>query len=268
MVPPATETSRGSYKKKPATRPNPTIRASSSLFSAIAICSAATIATVNKLKSIAMPRRRRENRAYLGASALASGTPALTAMVPSPITGCCCPGSLQCKSSVGDDGLARRESRLVRGQIHGDGGHLLGGAEAAHGLAGDEHGAGLVGAADLAAEGGDAVVEGGRLDGAGADAVAAHPLADEVHRHRLGQADDGGLGRPVDVAVGRGPHGAHRRGDADDGAAALGQHARQERLDSAVDRLDVEVEGEVPILLRAVEHRAVMDEAGGVEQHI
>src|SRR5262245_48453245 len=207
MVPPANETSSGSYRKKPAMKPNPTTRARASLFSAVAICSATTMATKNRMKSIAMPRRRRENRAYLGASALASATSGLTGTAPSPITSCG-PGSLQRKSSVGDDGLARRERRLIGGEIHGDGGHLLGGAEAAHGLAGDEHRAGLVGAADLPAQGSDAVVEGGRLDGAGADTVAAHALGDEVHRHRLGEPDDGGLGRPVDVAVGRRAHGA------------------------------------------------------------
>src|SRR5262249_13821246 len=59
-----------------------------------------------------------------------------------------------------------------------------------------------------------------------------------------------------------------RGGDADDGAAAPGQHAGQERLDGAVDRLDVEIEGEVPVLLGAVEHGAVVHEAGGIEQDI
>ena len=48
----------------------------------------------------------------------------------------------------------------------------------------------------------------------------------------------------------------------------LRQHARQERLDRAVHGLDVEVEGEVPVLVGAVEHRAVMHEARRVEQHV
>ena len=48
----------------------------------------------------------------------------------------------------------------------------------------------------------------------------------------------------------------------------LAQHARQERLDGAVHGLDVEVEGEVPVGIGGVEHRAVMHEARRVEQHV
>ena len=50
--------------------------------------------------------------------------------------------------------------------------------------------------------------------------------------------------------------------------AAFLQHRRQERLDGAVHRLDVEVEGEVPVLLGAVEHAAVMHVAGAVDENV
>ena len=36
----------------------------------------------------------------------------------------------------------------------------------------------------------------------------------------------------------------------------------------AVHRLDVEVEGKIPILVRAFQHGAVMHEAGGIEQDV
>ena len=107
----------------------------------------------------------------------------------------------------------------------------------------------------------------------GADGVAADALADEVGRDRLGEADHRRLARPVDIAV---RDAADRRGarrDVDDGARfpALGralEHAGQEGADRAVHRLDVEVEGEIPVLLGAFEHRAVVDEAGAVEEHV
>ena len=46
------------------------------------------------------------------------------------------------------------------------------------------------------------------------------------------------------------------------------EHARQEGADRPVHRLHVEVEGEIPVLLGAFEHRAVMHEAGAVEEHV
>ena len=46
------------------------------------------------------------------------------------------------------------------------------------------------------------------------------------------------------------------------------EHARQEGADRAVHRLHVEVEGEIPVLLAGVEHRAVMHEAGDVDQNV
>ena len=46
------------------------------------------------------------------------------------------------------------------------------------------------------------------------------------------------------------------------------EHAGQEGADGAVHRLHVEVEGKIPVLLRAFQHRAVMHEAGAVEEHV
>src|SRR5262249_48292111 len=46
------------------------------------------------------------------------------------------------------------------------------------------------------------------------------------------------------------------------------QHAREERLDHSMHRFHVEIEGEVPILLGAVEHAAMMHVAGAVDEHV
>ena len=107
----------------------------------------------------------------------------------------------------------------------------------------------------------------------GADGVAADALADEIRGDRLGEADHGRLARAVDIAVRDAADRGRARRDVDDRARfpALGralQHARQEGADRAVHRLDVEVEGKIPVLLGAFEHRAVMHEAGAVEEHV
>ena len=67
--------------------------------------------------------------------------------------------------------------------------------------------------------------------GAGTDGVAAHALADEVRRDGFGQADDGGLGGAVNVAVGDAAHRGRAGRDIDDRAVAPLQHARQEGVD-------------------------------------
>jgi hypothetical protein len=43
---------------------------------------------------------------------------------------------------------------------------------------------------------------------------------------------------------------------------------RQERLDRAVHRLDVEVEGKIPVVVRALEHRALVHVAGDIGEHV
>ena len=58
----------------------------------------------------------------------------------------------------------------------------------------------------LAAGGGDALIERGRLHRARADRVAADALLDVVGGDRLGHADHGRLGRAVDEAVGHALH--------------------------------------------------------------
>ena len=46
------------------------------------------------------------------------------------------------------------------------------------------------------------------------------------------------------------------------------QHCGQERLDGAMHGFDVEVEREVPVLLRTFQHRALVHIAGNVGEHI
>ena len=94
------------------------------------------------------------------------------------------------------------------------------------------------------------------------------PLVMKSSATELGQRRDRGLGRAVDVAIGRGLDHAGCRGDVDDSAFAIFQHARQERADRAVHRLDVEVERKIPVFVGAIQHRAVMHEARGIEQDV
>ena len=64
----------------------------------------------------------------------------------------------------------------------------------------------------------DAVLPGGRAEGAGRDRVAADAVADEVGRDRLGQPDHGGLAGAIGVAVGDAPHRRSAGRDVDDRA--------------------------------------------------
>src|SRR3984957_15288127 len=125
----------------------------------------------------------------------------LLAFIGSPNT------TLQCKSTIDDEGLAGGEGALVGGEVDGDRGDLFRLAEPAHRLAVDERLAhGVERLAARLAERVDPPVERGALDRAGADGVAAHALADEVGRDRLGQANHRGLRGAVDVAVGDAAH--------------------------------------------------------------
>jgi hypothetical protein len=64
-------------------------------------------------------------------------------------------------------------------------------------------------------------------------------------------------------------HAGRGRRHVDDGAAApAGQHAGQERADGAVHGLGVQVEGEVPVFLAALEDGARVHDAGAIEQAI
>src|SRR5258705_2931448 len=93
-------------------------------------------------------------------------------------------------------------ARLVGREKDRERGHLLRPAEAAHGLAIDESlldlGARLAGRLRHVL---DAPFERGRLNSSWADRVRSDALLDEVGGDRLGEADDGGLCRPIGIAV-------------------------------------------------------------------
>src|SRR5712691_192809 len=96
----------------------------------------------------------------------------------------------------------------------------------------------------------------------------ANAFFDEIGGDRLGEADYRRFRRAVDVAERQAAHRGGDRGNVDDRAAALLDHARQKGADRAVHRFHVEVEGEVPIGLRAFEHGAVVHVARAVREHI
>src|SRR5262245_19046652 len=91
----------------------------------------------------------------------------------------------EAETAVDDVNSTGGEAGFVAREMQGQRRDLLGGAEAPHGLARDE---GLARVLDIA-EGRDAIVQRGGLDGAGADRVAADALLDEVCRDRLGEPD-------------------------------------------------------------------------------
>src|SRR5258708_1921714 len=109
---------------------------------------------------------------------------------------------LETETAVDDMQSPGSEARLVAREIDDEMRDLLGGAQPSHRLAVDEGLAHGLGAALRL----DAVVERGRLNGAGRDRVAAYALLDVVGGDRLGQPDDGRLGRAVDEAVGDAAH--------------------------------------------------------------
>ena len=115
---------------------------------------------------------------------------------------------------------------------------------------------------------GDPLAERGADDRAWADRVAADAVLDEVGGDSLGQPDHGRLAGPVDIAVRDAAHRGCARGDVDDRARPLVEHAGQKSLDGPVHGLDVQVHGEIPVGVGAFEHRAVVHEAGAVEQDV
>ena len=111
-------------------------------------------------------------------------------------------------------------------------------------------------------------VSDGESDGAGADGVAADAARHEDGRHRLGEANDAGLGRAIDKAVWHAPHARRHRGDVDDRATTGGHHAGQPGADDAVHGREVDFERPRPVPLVAVEDRPVVHIANGVNDHV
>src|SRR3954465_14432751 len=146
-------------------------------------------------------------------------------------------------AAVDDMGDTGSERALVAGKVDGKGSYFLRRAEPSHWLAAHEH------FAPPRPRGGGAVQHRGGFNGARADTVTANALCYEIGGDRAGQSRDSGLGCAVDVAIGRGLEHAGGGGDVHDRTAAGLQHARQERPERPVHRLDVNVEREIPILV-------------------
>src|ERR1700722_13603747 len=175
----------------------------------------------------------------------------------------------QGEASVNGVNGAGREATLVGCQVYCERRDFLGGTDPSHRLACFELFAHIFdGASLLCGERGDARLQRGRINGPRADCVASDAAADEIGSDGFGQSDDRGLARAVNVAVGDAAYRGRARRDVNDRSFASLQHARQERLNGAVYRLDVHAGGEVPIGLRAVEDGAVMDKSGTVEEDV
>src|SRR4051812_4190251 len=142
-------------------------------------------------------------------------------------------------AAIDEEVDAGGERAFVAPEIDRHGRDFLGGTQPAHLLAADEF------LASIRPSGGGAIEHRRRLHSAGADAVAADALSDEVERNRAREQRNRGLGRTVDITVRRWPQRRARR-DVDDAAAVAREHRRQKRLDGPVHGFDVEVEREVP----------------------
>src|SRR5881409_2232170 len=120
------------------------------------------------------------------------------------------PRILKLHPAVDEVRLSGNIARLIRSQEDGKRRDLLGLAEPAHGLALNEASLHLAHrfAGRLRAIF-DSTLERGRLDGPGTDRVCPDALADEVGGDGLGEADDRGLARAIDIAIGN----AADRGD-------------------------------------------------------
>src|SRR5579885_3170997 len=176
---------------------------------------------------------------------------------------------LQRHPAVDEMGLAGNVARFVAGKEEGKGSDLLRLAKPAHRLAIDKSLAYFIaGRSRRLRLGGDTLLERRGFDRAGTDRIAADALLDEIGGDRFGQSDYRGLGRAISIAIGHAADRGHRGGNIDDRAGSFRQHSRQKRLDHAVHRLDIQIKGKVPILLRAVEHRAIGDIAGAIYQNI
>ena len=165
-------------------------------------------------------------------------------------------------------GLSGDKGAFVASEVNSQSRDFLGCRNAAHGLARDELLAGFFVSADLFAKSLEAIFERGALNGAGADAVAADALGDEVDGDRFRQPDNGGLCGSVDETIGGADDRRSGRGHIDDRAIAAFEHTGKSRLDCAEHGLDVQIKSEVPVFVRGVQNRAMMDETRAVEQNI
>src|SRR5206468_2497125 len=111
-------------------------------------------------------------------------------------------------------------------------------------------GGGSGGGAGIGGEGGfeaSAVGAKLRLDGAGADGVAADMIAGVIDGDLAGEAEDAGFGGGVGGIVGPAVH-ALDGGDVDDGAAPAPDHGGDGKPAGAVDAGEVHIDHPLPAL--------------------
>ena len=165
-------------------------------------------------------------------------------------------------------GLPRDKGAFIAGQIDDEGRNLFGLGNAAHRLARHERLKRRLIAAHLFAQSLDPLVPARAFDGAGTDTIAPDLLTDVIHRYRFRHPDDGGLCRAIDEPIGCPDHRRTGRRHVDDRSTAPLQHSRQRRPDRAPHRPDIQIEREIPIRVRCLQHGAVMDEARAIEQDV
>lgn len=93
-------------------------------------------------------------------------------------------------------------------------------------------------------------------------AVTANALLEKIGCYRFGEPNDSSLGGAVHASINHTFYtGGHRR-HVNDIPRLLGQHLGQESPVHEVHAADVDVHGEVPVRLLAVQDGAVMDKPG------
>ena len=128
-------------------------------------------------------------------------------------------------AAVNDVNCAGGIGRFVGREVNRQMGDFLRSADAAHRLARNEgcpcrHGIGI----HI-----DALFEGGRFHGSGADGVDSDSVLHDIGCQATRQADHGALGGAVHKAVGRSLDAGGDRGHVDDAAAAAFDHGGQKR---------------------------------------
>ncbi len=99
-------------------------------------------------------------------------------------------------------------------------------------------------------------------------ALTRTALLDEIDRERFSKADYCGFGRAVDKPIRRAFDAGSAAGHINDAALFRGRHRGDERAARAIHRLHVEIERKIPVRLRAIEDRALVNEAGAIEENV
>src|SRR5208282_6760925 len=172
--------------------------------------------------------------------------------------------TLEAEATVNDVDLARCVAGFVRGQIDRQRRNFLRTTDAPHRLSRYKFRANFLNVTLSR----DPLLQGRGLHSSRADRIATHATADKVSGNCFRQPNHCRLRASVNKAVGRRLDARCSRRHINDASLPRLQHTWKKSTACSIHGLDVEIEGEVPILFRTIENSAVMHIAGTVEQNI